>query len=115
MPDAESNTAWLSASIILKELKTVPSFAKFLSQLLFLGDIEYFIEMGEEKDLKDSFESMPERWDYEDFAIDIKKDRDFLEELTNSYYDRLLGYLSSAIMSPYSSFSRYKSIVQSIV
>ena len=71
--------------------------------------------MGEEKDLKDSFESMPERWDYEDFAIDIKKDRDFLEELTNSYYDRLLGYLSSAIMSPYSSFSRYKSIVQSIV
>ena len=115
LPAAESNTAWLSASIILKELKTVPSFAKFLSQLLFLGDIEYFIEMGEEKDLKDSFKAQPERWDYEDFAIDIKKDRDFLEELTNSYYDRLLGYLSIVLMSPYSSFSRYKSIAQPIV
>ena len=109
LPAAESNTAWLSASIILKELKTVPSFAKFLSQLFFLGDIEYFIEMGEEKDLKDSFESMPERWDYEDFAKAIKKNKNFLEELTNTYYDRLLGYLSSVIMSPYSSYSYHKS------
>ena len=26
--------------------------------------------------------------------MDIKKDKDFLEELTNIYFDRLLGYLS---------------------
>ena len=112
LPAAESNTAWLSASTILKEIKTVPSFAKFLSQLFFLGDIEYFLEQGEEAHLKNFFKSQSERWDYDDFAKEIKKSRDVLEELTSTYYDRLLGYLSSAVMSPYSSFSRYRSITK---
>lgn len=51
-PAARSNTAWLSASTILKGIKTVPSFVKFLSQLFFLGDIEYFLHQGEEEYLK---------------------------------------------------------------
>ena len=44
--------------------------------------------------------------------MDIKKDKDFLEELTNIYFDRLLGYLSSVIMSPYSSYSYHKSKIE---
>lgn len=80
-----------------------------ISFTTFRRDIEFLFHQGEEEYLKNSFKSQPERWDYEDFEIDIKKDRDFLEELTNTYYDRLLGYLLNEIMDPYLSYSYHKS------
>ena len=101
-----SDTDWFCPPVASKTSK-INLFQKLITTF-FAGDIEYFLDQGEQDYLKNSFKYQPEKWDYEDFARAIKKkNKDFLEELTNNYYDRLLSYLSSAVNSPYSSFSRY--------